>query len=92
MTLDNGHRLDPDRFLSALKAKRPAATGPDAFRVPELFRGLAPDTEEVCGVTGRFLASLARPGALHGARTPRRVQAEVHREALRPASPVPSPS
>ncbi len=64
VTLDKGHRLDPDRFLSALKAKRLTATGPDAFRVPELFLGLPPDSAEVCGVAGRFLVSLARPGAL----------------------------
>lgn len=64
VTLDTGHRLDPDRFLSALRSKRITATGPDAFRVPELFQGLPPDTEEVCGVAGRFLTSLARPGAL----------------------------
>ena len=64
VTLDKGHRLDPDRFLTALKSKSLAATGPDAFRVPELFRGLPPDTEEVCGVAGRLLVSLARPAAL----------------------------
>jgi transcription-repair coupling factor (superfamily II helicase) len=64
VTLEKGHRLDPDRFLSALKAKVLAASGPEAFRAPELFRGLPPDTEEVCSVAGRLLASLARPTAL----------------------------
>ena len=64
MTLETGHRLDPDRFLGALRERALAASGPDAFRAPELFRGLPPDTEEVCGVTGRFLVSLARPTAL----------------------------
>jgi transcription-repair coupling factor (superfamily II helicase) len=64
VSLEKGHRLDPDHFLSALKAKTLTASGPDAFRVPELFRGLPPDTEEVCGKAGRFLVSLARPGAL----------------------------
>ncbi len=63
-TLEKGHRLDPDRFLTALRAKTLTASGPDAFRVPELFRGLSPDAEEVCGVAGRLLVSLARPGAL----------------------------
>jgi len=64
VTLEKGHRLDPDRFLSALKAKSLAASGPDSFRAPELFRGLSPDAEEVCGVASRFLTSLARAGTL----------------------------
>ena len=64
VTLEKGHRLDPDRFLTALRGRQLTATGPDAFRVPELFRGLPPDAEEVCGVAGRFLESLARPGSL----------------------------
>ena len=64
MTLEKGHRLDPDRFLSALRARAITASGPDAFRAPELFRGLPPDTEEVCGLAGRFLVSMARSGAL----------------------------
>ena len=64
VTLEKGHRLDPDRFLTGLRAKSITASGPDAFRVPELFRGVAPDAEEVCGTAGRFLVSLARPGAL----------------------------
>lgn len=64
VTLEKGHRLDPDRLLSALKAKSLSASGPEAFRAPELFRGLAPDAGEVCGVAGRFLVSLARPSAL----------------------------
>jgi len=64
VTLEKGHRLDPDRFLAALRSKSLAASGPDSFRAPELFRGLPPDTEEVCGVAGRLLASLARPSAL----------------------------
>ena len=63
-TLEKGHHLDPDRVLAALKARTLTASGPDAFRVPELFRGLPPDAEEVCGVAGRFLVSLSRPGAL----------------------------
>ena len=64
VTLEKGHRLDPDRLLGALRARSLAASGPDAFRAPELFRGLPPDTGEVCGVAGRFLVSLARPTAL----------------------------
>jgi Transcription-repair coupling factor (superfamily II helicase) len=63
VTLDKGHRLDPDRLLGAIRAKGLAASGPESFRAPELFRGLPPDTEEVCGVAGRFLVSLARPSA-----------------------------
>jgi transcription-repair coupling factor (superfamily II helicase) len=63
-TLEKGHRLDPDRFLGALKAGKLAASGPDSFRVPEFFRDLPPDAEEVCSLSGRFLVSLARPGAL----------------------------
>lgn len=63
-TLEKDHRIDPGKVLDALRQGRLSAAGPDAFRWPGAFAGLAPDAREVPGAAARVLAALARPGAL----------------------------
>jgi transcription-repair coupling factor (superfamily II helicase) len=63
-TLEKDHRLDPDRVVALLRKGELAASGPDAFRIPKAFAGIAKDGPEVCARTARLLAGLSRRGAL----------------------------
>jgi transcription-repair coupling factor (superfamily II helicase) len=63
-TLEEKHRLDPQKVLAVLKKGELEAAGPDAFRARKVFQGLAPDAPEVVLRAARFLASIAQAGAL----------------------------
>jgi transcription-repair coupling factor (superfamily II helicase) len=62
-TLEKDHRLDPNRVLSLLRKGELLASGPDAFRIPLAFAGVAGDAHGVCERAAALLGSLARPAA-----------------------------
>ena len=68
-TLEKDHKLDPERVLGSLRKGDLAASGPDAFRAFRVFAGI-PAAGGVCQSAARFLAALARRGALSRLGTP----------------------
>ncbi len=66
VSLEKEHRIDPDRFLSALKAGRLAASGPESFRAARLLEGVPAESPDVCARAASLLVGLARPAALEG--------------------------
>ncbi|HKC25556.1 MAG TPA: transcription-repair coupling factor, partial [Thermoanaerobaculia bacterium] len=63
-TLEEGHRLDPQKVVAKLKRGELEAAGPDAFRARHVFAGLAADAPEVCERAALFLSALAQDSAL----------------------------
>jgi len=63
-TLDKQHRLDPDKVLGALRKGEVIAAGPDAFRAPRTFAGLAAEPARIPERAEAFLRSLSREKAL----------------------------
>ncbi|MGZ6971294.1 MAG: TRCF domain-containing protein, partial [Thermoanaerobaculia bacterium] len=62
-SLEKDHRLDPDKVVAMLRNGELLASGPDAFRLPNVFGGIPADGAGVSNRAARALLDLARANA-----------------------------
>ncbi len=62
-SLEKDHRLDPDKVVAMLRKGELLASGPDAFRLPNVFGGIPADGAGVSSRAARALLDLARVNA-----------------------------